>query len=329
MKKFILLIIFIGFINPARADIIKKGQTGFRFLEHPVGADVMGRGTVGLALTRNANAAFINPAGLAWMTQRNDFAFNYTKGIAEINHSSAALAFNLQSFGVFALDALFMDYGDLVETRVAANENGYETLGTFSPQNYAWGLSYAKQVSDRFSFGVRVKLAHENVVDSNGVAIDGEYVAKEYNLTEAAVDVGVVYDFLYRSIRFAAVMQNFSRETRYQDHKFPLPFAVSFSLTIDPLSFFKTDWNGHDLIMAFETRHPRDFKERYKIGLEYTYHRLLVLRSGYMGNYDERGMTMGAGLFYQLRNIRFRFDYGWQYHGLFDNVHVVSFGIGY
>ncbi|MBP7461359.1 MAG: PorV/PorQ family protein [Candidatus Delongbacteria bacterium] len=339
-KHAILALLFglwlMGWSDPSQGGIIKKGQVGFRFLEHPVSAEAVGRGTIGLAMTRNANAVFWNPAGLGWIEQKVDFCMNYTNGIADINHSSAALAFNLKNVGVVAFDAFLMDYGDLVGTRRAANDEGFEETGTFSPQNYCLGVSFSQRVSDRFSYGVRVKYVNEDLGDA-WIATQGTDVTdsnlvideKEYGLSVPAFDVGVVYDFMYNSIRFAAVMQNFSREMRYENNKFPLPFAVSFSMTINPLSFLMPDLKEKDLLLAFETRHPRDFKERYKIGLEYLYKKTLTARIGYMGNYDERGLTFGLGLVQKYMNTRFRFDYAYQDNGIFNGVHVVSFGVMY
>lgn len=316
--------------------IVKKGQVGFRFLEHPVSAEAVGRGTIGLALTRNSNAVFWNPAGLGWIEQKIDFNVNYTNGIADINHSSAALAVKVKSIGVFAFDAFMMDYGDLVGTRRANNDQGFEETGTFSPQNYCLGLSFSQRVSDRFSYGLRIKFVNEDLGNA-WIATTGSDVTdtnlvideKEYGLSVLAFDVGVVYDFMYNSIRFAAVMQNFSREMRYENNKFPLPFSVSFSVTINPLTLLMPDLKEKNLLLAFESRHPRDFKERYKLGAEYMYKETLVARMGYMGNYDQRGLTLGFGIIQKYMNTRFRFDYAFQDNGIFNGVHVISFGVTY
>ena len=56
---------------------------------------------------------------------------------------------------------------------------------------------------------------------------------------------------------------------------------------------------------------------------------ILVLRSGYMGNYDERGLTMGLGFHQNYHNSKFRFDYAFQDFGIFNSVHIFSFGVMY
>jgi len=315
---------------------IKKGQVGFRFLENPISAEAIGRGGLGLITIRNANTVFWNPAGLGWMDGKFDFNINYTSGIAEINNSSFAAAYTIGRFGIVALDFLIMDYGDFYGTRRDNNEQGFIDTETFSPQSYAVGLSFSQRVSDRFSYGVRMKYARQDLgsawislagkdVDDPNLQID----EKSYAHGEPAIDIGAIYDFLYHNIRFGAAIQNFSRESKYEDEKFPLPFAVSFSLTIDPLSFWLKEQKDYSFFVGLETRHARDFKEKFKFGAEFEYQRLLILRTGYLGNYDERGLTLGIGVKKDYFNSKLRFDYAYQDFGVFNAVHIFSFGVTY
>ncbi|MCR4437959.1 MAG: PorV/PorQ family protein [bacterium] len=321
---------------PLQGQIIKKGQVGFRFLENPISAEAVGRGCLGVAAARSANAVFWNPAGLPWIDGRWDVALNYTKGIADINHTSAAAALQLSRVGTLCLDAIMMDYGDFYGTRRADNEQGFIDTGVFSPSAWAVGLSFAQRVSDRFSYGVHLKYAYQDLGDAwvatAGADVDDpnlRIAQKSYAHGEPAVDVGAVYDFAYHGIRFGAVIQNVSREIRYESEKFPLPFAVSFALNVNPLSFLVPELNGHDLVLGFESRHPRDFKEKLKVGAEYTFHEVLLVRAGYMGNYDERGLTAGIGVRQKVGSSTMRIDYAFQDFGLFSSVHLFTFGMSY
>lgn len=330
-----LMVIFLADgANHIQAGIVKKGQVGFRFLENPISAEAIGRGGLGLVQFRNANAVFWNPAGLAWIKGRVDFNANYTRGIADINRNSFVLAARLGGLGILSLDALIMDYGTFYGTRRFNNEQGFIDTETFSPHAYVIGLTFAKKVSDRFSYGVRIKYARQELGNA-WIAVAGSDVddpnlvikQKFYGLGEPAVDVGAVYDFLAYGIRFGAVMQNFSREIKYEEVKFPLPFAVSFSLNFEPLTFLLPKQEDNKILIGFETRHPRDFKEKVKFGVEYFYHERIVLRSGYMSNYDERGLTFGLGLRYEYSSANLRLDYAFQDFGLFNSVHSLSFGV--
>ncbi len=336
-KNYLKLLFLIAFLNVLIfGEIEKKAQTGFRFLENPVSAEAIGRGGLGLISFRNSNTTFWNPSGLGWVEDNLDFNFNHTQGIADINYSSMAASFRLGNFGVLGIDAINMDYGDLVETRRANNDKGYIQTGTFSPSAYALGVTFAQKVSNRFSYGIKVKYAYQDLgsawVAKQGSDVDDSTLVigrEKYNLGEPALDIGATYDFLNHGIRFGATMTNISREIKYEREaeKFPLPFAVSFSLGMAPFSFTKLNPDIHDLYIGFESVHPRDFKEKLKFGAEYTYNKIVVLRSGYMHNYDERGLTFGIGIIQQLQDMKFRMDYAYQDFGIFSGVHTVSLGI--
>ena len=328
-----LYILLSGFAQ-TEASTIRKGQVGFRFLENPVSAEALGRGGLGVVTLRNVNTVYWNPAGLGWVLGKVDFAANYTKGIADINHSALAGAVRLGGFGFLAVDALIMDYGELQGTRRAGNSQGFVDTEVFTPQAYALGLSFSQQISNRFSYGIRVKYARQDLgtayIGTGGTDVDDpdfEYGSRRYSLSEPAIDVGTIYDFQSYGLRFGASMQNISREIRYEEEKFPLPYAVSFSLTAAPLAFLVGNPETTDLLVGFETRHPRDFRERVKFGAEYTLHELLILRSGYLMNYDERGFTFGLGIRPEYGKSRIRIDYAFQEFGLFGITHLISFGV--
>lgn len=337
-KILIIAVIFliIGNIRIFAGGIIKKGQVGFRFLENPISAEAVGRGGLGTAMLSNANAVFWNPGGLGWIERKMDFSLNYTKGIAEINHTAVAGAYNWTGVGVFAIDLIAMDYGDFYGTRRADNEQGFVDTGVFSPGAWAIGIAFSQRVSDRFSYGVHLKYARQDLgsawVGTAGKDVDDPNLVitqKSYAQSEPALDIGAIYDFLLHGIRFGAAIQNISREVRYEKERFPLPFAVSFSLTIDPWSFFRPEDKANTLVIGFESRHPRDFKEKIKFGAEFTSHNVLCLRAGFMENYDERGLTAGFGLQKNVANTNLRLDYAFQDFGVFDAVHIFSFGVAY
>ncbi|MFC1483732.1 PorV/PorQ family protein, partial [Candidatus Neomarinimicrobiota bacterium] len=285
----------------------------------------------GLVMFRNANTVFWNPAGLGWIDVRTDINFNYTRGIADINHTSFAAALRLPGSGILAFDALMMDYGDVYGTRREDNEQGYTDTEVFSPQAYAVGASFGQRVSDRFSYGVRAKYAMQDLGDAwlgqPTIEAGVDTVSKNYSLGEFAIDVGTIYDFQLHGLRFGAAIQNYAKRIEFEDQESPLPFVISFSIAINPLSLLAPGLKGHNLNVGLESRHPRDFGEKLLFGAEYTFHDMFVIRSGYMGNYDQRGLTFGLGLKQSSAIGIFRFDYAYQDFGIFQAVHIFSMGI--
>lgn len=104
---------------------------------------------------------------------------------------------------------------------------------------------------------------------------------------------------------------------------------MSFGLAVDPWSIFRPEDKTDSLVLGFESRHPRDFKEKLKFGAEFKSHDLVALRAGYMDNYDERGLTAGPGLNQNVGNTAFRLDYAFQDFGVFGSVHIFSVGVTY
>jgi len=334
-NKFLLIILVIASVGGAiYPQAVKKAQVGFRFLENPVSAEVMGKGGVGVTTTLNSNGIFWNPALISWMKSDVDVSLNHTKGIVDINYNAIAAAVNAWDFGVIGLSFMSMDYGDFYGTRRAGNTEGYIETGVFSPKAFTVGIAFSQKVTDRFSYGVHIKYIYQNLGDAWVSSLDSVLSQKKYesskiNSLPLAADIGAYYDFLYHGIRFAAVLQNISREFRYERTDFPLPFAVSFGVTVEPLNFFYEENKEHHFLLAFESRHPRDFGEKTKFGAEYQYMDMFTARIGYQNNYDERGMTYGAGFKYTLSNIPLRVDYAYEPFGILEGRHYLSLGISY
>ncbi|MFA6618953.1 MAG: PorV/PorQ family protein [Candidatus Neomarinimicrobiota bacterium] len=314
----------------------KKAQVGFRFLENPISAEAIAQGGMGVVGIENANTVFWNPSGLGWIDGKNDASASYTRGIADINYGSIASAFTLGNAGIMAVDLTYMDYGIFNGTIRANNDDGFEETGTFTPSAYALGLSFAKRVSDRFSYGVRAKLAYQDL-GSVTVGIEGNDVSDSLLVTELvenhhaepAIDIGASYDFGESGIRFGAVIQNVSREVKYVRESFPLPFAVSFALQADLLKLLGKDNNQHQLDLGIESTHPRDYKEKLKFGFEYKYLGAFIIRGGYRLNYDQRGLTFGIGLKQKIQNMNLRIDYSYEDHGIFNAVNTFTVGTSF
>lgn len=328
-------VLFLLFGAIAPAQIVKKAQVGFRFLENPVAAEIVGKGSAGIVTASSVNAIFWNPAGLGWITPSVEASLNYTKGIADIDQNSAAAAVRLWDFGVVGFSLISMDYGTFYGTRRSTNSAGYEETGTFSPGAYAMGVAFSQKVNDRFSYGVHVKYAYQDLgkaaVAQTGLQIDNPAVvigSRRYDQSGFAVDIGAYYDFLFKGITFGAAMKNISREIKYENEAFPLPFAVSFGLSVQPILFFTED-ESQKFIVTAESYHPRDFAEKIKFGGEYYFMDLFVVRAGYMANYDERDLTAGVGIRHAVESIPVAVDYAFQEFGIFGSVHYLSVGVSY
>ncbi len=336
LNYLLLLLLLVVCSSSSKAQFEKKAQVGFRFLENPVSAEVVGRGGAGVTTTFTSNGIFWNPALLAFVDHDVDVSLNHTRGIADINYNAIAASFNLFNYGVIGLSLLAMDYGTFYTTVRAANEQGYIETGEFSPTALAVGVSFSQQVSNRFSYGVHIKYVRQNLgeawISTAGDSLSDpnlSLIKKEYKQGVLALDVGAYYDFLYNGIKFGASFQNISKELKYENEAFPLPFAISFGVTVEPLLFMYDKDPLHSFLLSFESRHPRDFGEKVKFGGEYQYSDFLRIRFGYVLNYDERNWSAGIGFKQEVSGIPLRVDYAFQPFGILGDIHYLSLGVRY
>ncbi|HEX2868631.1 MAG TPA: PorV/PorQ family protein [Ignavibacteriales bacterium] len=334
--KLMVLIGLLIFSVPSSAQIMKKAQVGMKFLSNPVSAEVIGRGTAGINSTFNSNGIFWNPALTSMIPGKVDLSLNYHQWIADISYNAVAASFNAFDFGVVTLSGTIVNYGDLVATRRSLSSAGYDETGTFSPSAYTLGLGFSQKVSDRFSYGVNLKYVNQELgsawVTDKMDSMDAKKSSiklKDYGLGAVAIDIGTYYDFQYKGITFAATLSNVSREMKYENEAFPLPFAVSFGFTVSPLQFAFQNLQGHDLVLMFESNHPRDFGEKLKYAAEYSYEKTFFLRGGYVTHSDQRGFSAGLGFRKAISNVPFRIDYAFQPFGIFGNLHNFTVGISY
>jgi len=330
----LLAVVLATTASPAQTN--KKAQVGFRFLENLISADIIGRGGTGVASATTSNGIFWNPALIGWIGTSVDACMHHTDGIADIDYSALSVAVRLGDVGVIGVSGVMMNYGVFYGTRRDNNSNGYVETGTFSPHAYALGLAFSQKVSVRFSYGVHLKYTAQDLgsawVAESGSSIDDPNLTmsqRGYSEHAWALDVGAYYDFLYNGIRFGATLQNISQELRYESAKFPLPFAVTFGATVEPLPFFFEPSLDHVVTLSFESRHPRDFGEKLNFGAEYFFLQTFALRIGYMTNYSERGFTAGVGLHKTVGDFPLRLDYAYEPFGIFGSVHHITFGVGY
>jgi hypothetical protein len=308
----------------------KLAQAGFKFLSIPVGARQTALGASAMALSNDANAMFWNPAGMSQVANR-DISINYNKWIAEIAQQSAAFAINLGIWGVFGVSAIMMDYGDFYGTRRADNDAGYVDTETFSPSAFAFGLAYARQVTDKFSFGAHLKYAKQDLGTSWYVGPDAALAdaeSRDNSMGLFAADFGTQFLTGFKDLKIGMSITNFSQEKKYEEEAFPLPLQLAFGASMNLFSLF-SEGGPHKLNLAVDASHPRDFQERLNWGLEYWFMDTLAIRGGYKMRYDEEDVTFGAGVKQDLGPLAGKIDYSFNNFGRFDPVHRITVGAAF
>ncbi len=242
----------------------------------------------------------------------------------DITYNAASVAVN-SPIGVIGLSGFAVNYGELNETIRYDNTQGFRQIGTYSPSATVIGLGYAKAVTNRFAVGGNAKYVAQSIVDGIVSLDDNENpVRKNFALNTIAWDFGVFYQTGFRSLDFALGIKNFSRELTYSRESFELPLIFRIGLSMDMMDLMPLDSPNHNLLLAIDSEHPRDYDERVKVGAEYVFMNTLALRGGYIYPTDEQGLNAGIGVQREFGAFGVNLDYAYSQYGVFGSVNRFS-----
>jgi len=299
-------------------DFQKTGTSGFVFLEIPVSARYLGMGETGLTLSNaHADGLFINPALISLGSSTFSVLASYSEWYVETTHQALGLTYRLPTVGTLGFQLVYFDFGEIQKTRnpfASRNEFGsYIELGTYTAGGLVAGVSYARQLTDKFSFGSSVKYVRET--------IDIEAA------TNVILDIGFYYDTGFRalfyqgtgirSLRLGAFLKDFGLESKYVNEKFKMPQQLKFGISSDLIGDLSSP---NRLTILAEAVHPNDANERIHLGIETILLNSLILRAGYKLNYDEENLTLGAGLRFQYNQKSAAFDFSYMNHDYLDTT---------
>ncbi len=308
MKKYITFIFVLVSISLFAGDFKKNGTAGFAFLELPVTARTAGLGECSITLADlNSSAVFSNPAILGFSNQAMSFSTSYAPWIADIKNYGVSAAY-ANDMGSFALGVVDLDYGSMPRTMKLNGQRSYEQDGTFDANSLALSLSYAKKLTQKFSFGLTAKYVNEKI--------------DIYNAANLIMDAGMYYETGFRSLRIGAVIQNFGTNAKFINAKFKMPTTFRMGLAAE---IYQTDNNR--ITVLTEALHPTDANEKVNVGAEYEYMKLVTIRGGYKFFYDEESWSVGLGL-KQSGPLPMGVDISYATYGRLGNLLRFTFQIG-
>jgi hypothetical protein len=345
MKKTVAILLcglslaILSFSSGIAQDNQKLAQTSFKFLS--VVSDAQGAAVGGAmnSLQLGSRALFFNPAGMSGMENKFDLSMSNNQWIADIEHYTMSLAVNPAhgKYGVVGFSLQYANFGNFVGTVVSrdpANLKGYEDTGIFKLNAYAAGIGYAKALTDRFSVGGQIRLAHQdlgestipNESQSQPIYDDSTHTIIGYadsaavgtnRLNPLVFDFGTQFRTGVKSLVFGMSVRNFSKEIQYVYEQFQLPLVFTLGISMDLMDLFGEVPYNQSLVMSVDASHYRDHPEQLKVGLDYRIMNMLALRGGYVTASDENsGFSFGLG----VCKAGFAFDYAYTPFGVFDKV---------
>jgi hypothetical protein len=314
----------------------KVGTTSMQFLKVMPCARGTALGDAYSVLATGAEALFWNPAGVA-QTNGQEISSTYLMWMMDTKLGALSYAKSLDEFGAVGVSLQYVDYGEMEEAIWNRPYSKYDpfpglTGRTFRPFAYVVGVSYAKQLTERFSTGFSVKYAYESLFNGDKVnAMISQGVYEDVNTWGQGFlfDFGMRYNTGFRSVQLAIAVQNFGADIKYAKESTPVPLQFRWGVSADLIGSdaLLANVNNNRLTFAFDLFQPNDYAQQEHVGLEYEFAGIFALRGGYKFNYDSEGFTAGCGVKQAIGPVNLIFDYSYgSVSNFLGDVHRISLG---
>jgi hypothetical protein len=343
MKRTVIFLNALLLLLPSVLEAQKVATSSFQFLKVMPTARGTAMGDAYVTLASGAEALFWNPSGLALATN-HQFSTTATLWLFDTYQGAFAYALPLGEIGTVGLQLQYVHYGEIKETRAdqlqfvgpAGNQvyNPGLTGSTFSPYAYVVGLTYARQLTSGFSAGLTAKFVNESLYGASSFSVvnpaTGETESYKTYANVLLFDFGIRYRTDYRSIEIGASVQNFGSQVKFAKEEYPAPLAFRLGVAADLMgrdALFLSDETNR-FTVAYDLFQPNDYEQQMHVGVEYAFAGIVALRAGYKINYDNDGLTFGAGVNTDLAGFNLGFDYSYGAMGDYlGKVHRISLGV--
>ncbi len=324
----------------------RVGTTAANFLEIGYGTSGIAMGDACVSSVKNVSAIYWNPAGLAFIS-KNEAIFAYQPWVADISTAFVATGIRIPGIGSLGLHIIHAGYGNIPVTNMDAQEGTGEM---YSADEYAFGITYARQLTNWFSFGATAKYITSKIwhVSASAMAVDlGVMVQTKFFSTTGKRSDG---------LRIGMSIANYGTRMRYDGidlvypidplpnengnykdvpgqyrmsyWELPLIFRIGTSLDVIKMEH-------HVLTVEVNALHPNNNAESVNIGGQYAFKipqtGEFYLRAGYKGLFmpeSQYGFTVGLGMVkYLMNNMSLKVDYAYRDVGILGSVHSYSIGI--
>ncbi len=323
------IIKFVGLFVFVAAQLFaqnKVGTVAADFLTIPIGPRATSMGGAFVASAGDASAAFWNPGALSKL-QRSEFIASYADWLLGTNHNYVSIAVKLGDDNAFALSFNQLDYGE-EEITTESQPNG--TGQNWDAADIAIGLSYSRNLTDRFSIGGTLKYISSRIWNESASAF--------------ALDVGVMFETELDGLTLGMNIANFGTEMqldgpdlfqaididesnfgnnpniagKLETDKWDLPLNFTVGAAMDFVN--NEEWL---FTVATDAVYPINTTPHVNLGSEFAWQKTFYVRAGYISLFEEdseEGLTAGIGLHYEISGFNLGVDYSFMDFGQFDNI---------
>lgn len=326
-KKIILLLVVMltGTVNAQLFPNLGGQRSGIstaQFLKIGIGSRASSLGDAFVAISDDASALYWNPAGITQFNT-NEVMFSHNQWVVDINHDFLGAVWHLSPSDAVGLSftSVTMD-----KMKVTTEFAPFGTGEFFSFSDIAIGVTYAKKMTDQFSFGATVRYMEETL--------------DKLKMRGVLIDLGTFYWTGLGTSRFAVSVTNFGNQLALDGEvtlvgkrkksdwqSFSPPTMFRFGIAFEPYQ------DEHQMVTtSIQLNHPNDNSENLSFGTEYIFNSFqglsLALRGGYKFNVIEQDFTLGAGIKYNAGFSLLTFDYAYAGFDRLGSSHRISVSVG-
>jgi hypothetical protein len=263
------------------------GDAGLLFLRQGMGTREAAMGGGGVAATEGASAAYWNPSRLVFDDPGTAVLLQQQSWLGAFDYTAAALSHHA-SFGVIGItfQGLFAD-----EIQRYGSENVGIPEGTFSPYDLSIGLSYARGFGEEFAVGAQAKLVYEKIDIYSGEVVLFDLFAT-WQLSKLP------------GLSFAVTAMNLGGQMTINQEPFDPPRTVTVGAAWTVASGALAD----RLTLVGDMAFFNDGNDKAHVGGEFKLVPELALRLGYRVNYENQGLTAGAGVRYGVVGLGYAYE---------------------
>ncbi len=335
MKQFILIITVVlgSIVVPARAQD-KVGTTAANFLNVPVGGKAAGMGGAYTAIADDPTALFWNPGAIS-RDGRNDVYTSITSYFVDARHTWFGAKYMLTSSDAVGVSLNSLNYGDWEEVTTVEHPEG--TGEYWQASDMALTLSYARNMTDRFSIGGSVKYIRQQIYNESASTF--------------AVDLGLLFITRFNGLQIGTSIRNFGGSMQMSGRD------LLTQVDLDPdsegnneniVSYLKTekwaipltyvigasmpviDRGPTRLLLAADVMRPTNNAQMLNVGADLRIADIISLRAGYQSLFREEaenGLTLGLGLDIGISGYAVVFDYSFQNFGKLGILNTTSLAL--
>lgn len=312
-KLFVLLsIVFISIISINAQTVF--GKYAGEFMAIGIGGRPLGMGGAFVAVANDVTAGYYNPAGLANLNYPQISLMHSEQFGNLVNYDYAAVGIPFGTDMSFGLSVMRLGVDGIPDTRNALIDGqtgelindinnifarlDYSRITEFSNQDWAFYLTFAKRLSDKFYWGANIKIIRRDIA--------------EFGATGIGFDLGAYY----------TPFENFHLGVNVQDITTTLVAwdtgrneLISPTLKLGSAYVITGFLGGYIMpVLDFDIRFEnRQFASNFNLGpvsfdlhagLEVNIKNLVFIRGGYN---DVKQFTVGAGVKLPKLNIDYSF----------------------